>query len=260
MTDIRSNHQSDEKKIADLALRVEEQRKKLSDTSTLSEDEIGDAVDLEQQYFEELASIINDIREEEEGEACDGRKFTKEEKAYLKKWEDELNKSVKEFKSLNKSGYLRDKADEVLELGETDYTKAEHRDNLSDAFEESKTRLNEYYENLGYNLEQYEAPMTEHDWTVFIKKPKKAQLESAIKALDEQHPQWTNKGEYFEMKALIATLISEFPDLVKKNAPLEFLEGEGTEPPKSSGCLSMILAGCLAIGFVGLKASGLIQN
>lgn len=256
MTDLKTRLRAQEKDIAETASRIEEQRKELSGKSNLSEEELDNAVSLEQEYFEALSGFVDEIRNEEEGDACDGRKFTKEEKAYLKEWETELTKAVKEFKDLSKTGYLKEKSAEVLELAQTTWTKAEHKENLSDAFEEARSRLDEYYENLGYNLEQYESPMTEHDWTVFIKKPKKAQLESAIKALDEQQPNWTSKGEYFEMKALISTLLSGFPDLVKKNAPLEFLEGEGTEPPKSSGCLSMVVAGGLAIGFVGFKVTG----
>lgn len=249
---------SDEKEICELSACVNEQRRNLLDSSSLTEDELDEAVSLEQQYFEMLAGIVDDIREKEEGYAYDGRKFNKEEKAYLKKHEDELTKAIKEFNTLCKAGYLKDKTEEILELAETQYSKSEHKDNLSDAFEESRYRLDEYYNNLGYNLEEFESPMTEHDWTVFIKKPKKSQLQATLKALDEQQPQWTRKGEYFEMKALIATLLSGYPELVKKNAPLDFLEGEGAEPPQNSGCLSMIVASGLVLSFVGLKTFGVI--
>lgn len=243
--------------IREFAHRVSEQRKNFTNISNLNDEEISDALELEVEYFQMLADTVNETRDKEIENAWSGKKFTKEEKAYLKKYEDELASAVKEFKKLNKSGYFDTKSDEILEWAEEPCSKSEHKENLSDAFEEYKYRIDEYYCTLGYDRE-FGEPTTEHDWTVFIKRPKKNQLEAAIAALDEQQPEWTTKGEYFEMKALISTLLHGFPELVKKNAPLKFLESKGVEPPSTSGCLSLIISGGLAISYIGLKSLGII--
>jgi hypothetical protein len=86
-------------------------------------------------------------------------------------------------------------------------------------------------------------------WAAYIKKPSKKKLEAAVIALNQQHPDWELLEDGKAEKALVSTLISNFPELAKKNAPLHELgeQGKGCLVILALFSIAMITAGVLVI-------------
>ena len=100
--------------------------------------------------------------------------------------------------------------------------------------EDAKERIREYQEDLGPHGE----------WTDYIKKPNQTQVKQVLEALDKHEPEW----EYHHgTEPLVASLISSFPELEKKNAPKQKAVASG----ESSGCLVLITAIALLLYCIG---------
>ena len=103
----------------------------------------------------------------------------------------------------------------------------EFREDQRQEKEDEKLRLQDLQEELGpYG-----------GWSQYVKKPNQTQLKDCLDALDSAYPNWEmEKG----LEPLVATLSSNYPQLVKKNAPKE-------KTSKGSGCLVLIV-GTFIIG------------
>lgn len=60
------------------------------------------------------------------------------------------------------------------------------------------------------------------------------------------------EGENASTKALVSTLLSNFPELAKKNAPLHELSAKG------SGCMVLLVPTLMAATYIGGKMLGAV--
>ena len=126
---------------------------------------------------------------------------------------------------------LIDYKDRLIEIEEE---KEEWKEYEREEKEEAKERIREYQEDLGPHGE----------WTDYIKKPNQTQVKQVLEALDKHEPEW----EYHHgTEPLVASLISSFPELEKKNAPKQKAVASG----ESSGCLVLITAIALLLYCIG---------
>lgn len=183
----------------------------------------------------ELITAIKESGEEPNWELADQSQSliwkiqTRQAKKAIKKLESGLDKESipEEHKSA-----LKEELESYREqLKEIEEEKEDFNETLKEEKEDAKERVKEYQEELG--------PYGE--WTEFIKKPNQTQIKQSLEALDEYHPDWEmTKGT----EALVATLISNFPEVKKKNSPM---------PKESQGCLSIIVVGAIISFLIATK-------
>mgnify|MGYP001090033204 CR=1 FL=1 len=126
---------------------------------------------------------------------------------------------------------LEDCREELIHIEEE---KKEWKEAEREEKEEAKERIKEFQEYLG--------PYGE--WTDYIKKPNQTQIKQVVEALDEHEPEW----EYHHgVEPLVASLISSFPELEKKNTTKHKTVASG----ESSGCLVLITAIALLLYCIG---------
>jgi phenylalanyl-tRNA synthetase alpha subunit len=148
-------------------------------------------------------------------------------------WKIEIRQAKKTIKKLekrlaNESLSEEEKSDiseEINDFKERLEEITEEKEDAVDQREFEKERIKDYQDELGpYG-----------DWAEYLKKPNQTQVRQCLEVLDKQHPDWEDtKGA----EALVATLITNFPEIKKKNAPM---------PNESKGCLSVIVLGLLGL-------------
>jgi hypothetical protein len=158
-------------------------------------------------------------------------------------WKINTRQTKKAIKALEKQTANEDLPKEAREdLSEELEEYQERIKEIAEEKEEWKESQQEDKEDKKYRIKEYQEELGPHgEWSKYIKKPNQTQVKQCLEALDKQHPDWEHtKGA----EALVATLISNFPEVKKKNAPL---------PNESKGCLSIIVMGLIISIFFATK-------
>lgn len=231
-------------KIAKIKEVIESKEKAYKEASPDSEDyrEIEEELyDIEIERIEALNSIVETYRSKEIETVESGDKIDQESKKLLRDAERGLNQRIKKLLKSNEKGYLNTFTEEINEKSREIIEESEyHKEEVISSKEFHKDRIDEF-QMLTFGPGTFGGR--------YMKKPTKQQLSDCLAALDKQRPDWEiMEGENSSEKALVSTLLSNFPDLAKKNAPLhELAAGKG------SGCIIVLLPFITAAFFGAYK-------
>ena len=203
----------------------------------------GALFEVEINYIDHLSSIATECRSKEVDLYEAGEKPDKELKLEVSKSDKELKKTLNALLSNCKKGYLESYIEEINDRSKEILEEIEdHKEDIAEAKECHLERVDTYLE-FTFGTDTFGGR--------YMKKPSKKLLAECLNALDNSHPGWEMlEAENAAEKAIVSTLISNYPELAKKNAPLHELSSKG------SGCMLILAPFAIGSLYLGSKILG----
>lgn len=223
---------------------------KASQNAASKSDPIEDLYDCEYELINHLLKRQTLILSFKSDCLTKGKELPEDIEEQLKIYGQEFNVHRKSITKELKSGYLAAYKNK-LESHITDSL-----DELSDSKEDVKATK----EDIKEQIRQYQVDLgADSQWSRYIKKPPLKKLSDCFYSLNNRNKGWDSGDQDTETieKKLVVALLKMFPELAKKNAPLNELEGGNS----GTGCLVLIIPvfGLLAAGIV-ITLGSLIQS